>query len=403
MSIYTPIILYIDPGTGSLLISTVIGIALTLLFTLKGFFYKMIGYLSGKKVKGDNNFTGRLVIFNEGRNYSGVFTPVVEELIRLEEDFVYLSADKDDELLQINSPYGETHYIGKIKQAIIFLNSMKAKMCVMTTPQLNILTLKRSKDVLHYCHLIHSPTDIHAYKKFAFDYFDSVLCSSDFQIANLRQLENDRNSKEKTLLKTGCTYLDKVQTNSSKNADSILLAPTWGDKSFFGKHGLSLINQLLSGGHKIIFRPHPQSWISDSELLKVVVDKYSEHHNFTIDQAVNNSESIAQSKLLICDLSGMVYDYVFTNKKPVIAFDFLWDDGGYESSDIDNPTSTTYLLKEAGQLVDIDNITDIDTIVKRVIDIKIDDKVIDKHIFNFQKATQVACSQILDLFNKTQL
>ena len=28
-----------------------------------------------------------------------------------------------------------------------------------------------------------------------------------------------------------------------------------------------LISKLLEHGHKVIFRPHPQSWVSDKELM----------------------------------------------------------------------------------------------------------------------------------------
>ncbi|MDA3854035.1 MAG: CDP-glycerol glycerophosphotransferase family protein [Bacteroidales bacterium] len=394
------VILYIDPGTGSLLISATIGIALTLAFTLKGFFYKLIARLSGQSTKASNNFSGRLVFFSEGKNYSGVFTPVIEELIRQEKNFVYLSAEEDDALLQTDSPYCETHYIGKIKQAVIFLNTLKAKMCIMTTPQLNILTLRSSKDVIHYCHLIHSPTDIHAYKKFAFDYFDSVLCSSNFQIRHLRELEKTRNSKKKLLLKTGCTYLDRINLPKESIGKAILLAPTWGRKSFFGAYGISIIDQLLSGKHQVIYRPHPQSWVSDKETVQEVIDKYKSHPNFKLDRDVDNSLSLAQSQLLICDMSGMAYDYVFTNKKPVISIDFKWYDGGYESSDLNEVTSTSLLLEEIGQFVKPEEIININAIVKRVLTTTISDEVIDQHLFNFQKATPIACMQILELFDQ---
>jgi len=118
-----------------------------------------------------------------------------------------LSADEEDEGLLLTNDCVETHYIGNIRQAIFVLNQLKAKVCVMTTPQLDVIALKRSKDVDHYCHIIHSPTDIHAYKKFAFDYFDSVLCSSEAQINNLKFLEYERNSLPKQLLRTGLHVL----------------------------------------------------------------------------------------------------------------------------------------------------------------------------------------------------
>ena len=66
--------LYIDPGTGSLLISSIIGLVLTFLFTLKGFFfYKIASRFTGKTLYLKNDFSGKLVFFSEGQRYWSVF------------------------------------------------------------------------------------------------------------------------------------------------------------------------------------------------------------------------------------------------------------------------------------------------------------------------------------------
>lgn len=218
-------------------------------------------------------------------------------------------------------------------------------------------------------------------------------------MSNLRQLETDRKSHRKELYETGCTYLDLTSNSEIHKGDSVLLAPTWGDKSFFSSCGLEMINYLLLGGYKIIYRPHPQSWISDRALLKLVLDRFEKHPKFSIDKDVDNSNSIAKSQIMICDISGVIYDYVFSQRKPVIAVDFAWNDGGYESSDINAPTSTSLLLAEVGQFIKPEEVSNICSTVERVMKIKISNEVINKHIFNYKKATPVATSQILDIYN----
>ncbi len=399
--IITSTLAYIDPGTGSILISTIIGIILTLIFTVKGFFYRIIARLSGKSIKITNDFSGKLVFFSEGENYWNVFKPVLENYIEKKQDFVYLTADNNDPGLNIKSEFSESYYIGNIKQAIIVLNKLKADMCVMTTPQLNVITLKRSKYVRHYCHLIHSPTDIHAYKKFAFDYFDSVLCSSKYQIENLCQLEKDRKRKKKILKATGCTYYDVIDIEESQKGESVLIAPTWGARTFFADYGEILINNLLKGGYRVIYRPHPQSWISDKELLEKIITRFKTNPLFSIDKSTNNNDALSKAKLLICDItSGMVYDVVFIHKKPVIAFDFEWDNGGYEASDIINETSTKYLLEDVGKVVSVKDVSMICEIIKKVSDKKINDEIIDKHIYNFRQAGAIAADQILSIYKE---
>lgn len=391
-------VLYIDPGTGSLLASAIIGFLISILYSVKGLYYKVLNLFFGVQGNIVSDFSGRIVFFSEGKSYWRVYKSVVLELIRTKQDFVYLSADKEDEGLSLTSDFAEAHYIGNIKKAIFVLNQLKAKVCVMTTPQLDVIALKRSKDVEHYCHIIHSPTDIHAYKKFAFDYFDSVLCSSEAQIDNLKFLESERKSVPKKLLRTGCTYYDVFLSDHENNGDAILLAPTWGDRTFFKSCGKEIVGNLLEGGYKVIFRPHPQSWISDKELLNDIVTSYSSNPNLIIDKEVEGEKAISQSNLLICDItSGMLFDMAFVYKKPVVAIKFDWKDGGYESASLIKETAAIELLKEVGDVINSEDVKDISVIVDKAVSKTITQEIIDKHIFNFQHAGKLAAEQIISI------
>jgi len=397
-----PLLSYIDPGTGSLLISLLAGIALSLLYSIRGIYYK-ISSLTGRNLGGKTSldFPGQLVFFSEGQTYWRVYQTVLAELIKRKQHFVYLSADKDDKGLRLQSEYAETHYIGGIKQAIVRINKLKAKLCIMTTPQLDVISLKRSKQVDHYCHIVHSPTDVHAYKLFAFDYFDSVLCSSPFQIESLRSLETRREGRRKKLFETGCSYYDVFPVASQKAGEAILVAPTWGDRTFFKTSGIEILAGLLHGGHQVIFRPHPQSWISDKQLMQDVCNQFGEREKFTIDRKVGGEDAIRDSKLMICDItSGMVYDMALAYKKPVVAIQSDWKNGGYESSNIPGPTTAIKLLKEVGAIVPAEKIGDIASIVDIVSSKKVTEEIINRHIFNFQKTGPVAAQQILQLLNQ---
>lgn len=396
-------LLYIDPGTGSLLISALVGFALTLLYTLKGLFYKVSYLFSGKGEGHLPDLTGEIVFFSEGKGYWRVFRPVIEEMIRREQKVVYLTADRDDPGLALSSEFVQTYYLGKIKQAIFHLNRLKAGVCVMTTPQLDVVALRRSENVGHYCHIIHSPTDIHAYKKFAFDYFDSVLCSSTAQIENLRFLEQDRGSQPKQIFRTGCTYYDVFAPDDGESGDAVLLAPTWGDRTFFKSSGKDILRHLLAGGHEVIFRPHPQSWISDKVLMDEVINEFGANPKLTIDRATGGESAISKSKLLVCDItSGMVFDMAFAYKKPVVAISFDWKNGGYESSDLIKQTASIDLLQDIGAVVDAQSVEKISQTVDLVAGNKITQQIIDKHIFNFRSSGKVAAEQILSLSKTIQ-
>ena len=388
---------YIDPGTGSLAVSALLGIGTTILFSIKGFFYKISSLITGKKIKLENDFEGKLVFFNEGKNYWAVFKPIIDELVKREVSFVYFTADKEDPGLKFKSPYFEKYYLGEIKHAILFLNKLKAKLVVMTTPQLNIMDLKRSKEVKHYSHLLHTATDIHLYKKFAFDYFDSVLCSSNFQIENIRQLERDRGTRKKQLFKSGFAYYDNLK-DEVLEGEYVVLAPTWGEKTFMNSHGKRLLRTLLDAGHKVIFRPHPQSWISDVKLLEEINKEFEGEDNFTLDKSPDNNSTLQKAKFLICDISGIIYDLIFVYKKIVIAVDSGVSLKGYEGYTVEKEDSAMILLEDAGKFIKTSELENINSILEKLSKKKISQSMIDKHIFNFRNASKITTDHILSIY-----
>ena len=53
LSIATPAYAYLDPGTGSMLISAVLGVAAALALAVKMFWYRLIGFFRGKRPAAD--------------------------------------------------------------------------------------------------------------------------------------------------------------------------------------------------------------------------------------------------------------------------------------------------------------------------------------------------------------
>jgi len=393
-------ILYIDPGTGSLIISLIIAA----LISLKNFFinsyYELKSLITNKNYKRKVNFSEDLVFFSEGEKYWNVFQPVIKELFKKKQKVIYLTAENSDPGLKINSEFIESYYIGNMNDALVFLNKLKAKFLVSTTPQLDIFSWKYTKNIRHYCYINHSPVDIHSYKKFAFDYYDSILCTSEFQITNLIELEKKRESKKKTLLKTGCTYYDIEREIKYTNKEFILLAPTWGERSFFSKSGISIIEKLLKANFDIVYRPHPQSFLTEKKLIESIELKFGENEKFKIDKSTDNFETLSRSSILITDISsGMIYDSIFKFNIPVIAVDFNWYDGSYESSDLETISSTKLLINEYGKVISAEEDFKVDEVVMSINNKNFSYENIDKYIFNYKKASRIACNQILELFN----
>ncbi len=53
LSIASPAYAYLDPGTGSMLISAVLGVAAAVALAVKMFWYRLIGFLRGKRPAAD--------------------------------------------------------------------------------------------------------------------------------------------------------------------------------------------------------------------------------------------------------------------------------------------------------------------------------------------------------------
>ena len=328
---------YLDPGSGSLLFYFLIGAFATLIYSIKNFIFKIKAhikkYMHGEKV----NFEKKrnIVFYSEGGHYWSTFKSVIEELLNQGVECSYYSSDKNDEGLKYNSPKLETMFIGNGQYSQMSLNYLKAKILVMTTPQLDVLHLKRSKDVDYFVHLIHSPIDVFKYKPFSFDFFDCIMCSGYYQIDHLRMIEKNRNLKSKKLLETGLVYFDELlKTKKEKNSLNdvkndqkiILIAPTWGRSSLLNKTGFNSIKILIDAGFEVILRPHPQSYISDLELIKEIEMKCNKSDQVSIDNNPNAQESMEKAHLMVSDVSGIIFDFSFVYEKPVVTFKSLLDE-----------------------------------------------------------------------------
>ena len=419
---------YIDPGSGSLLSSALVGLSLALVFYIRALFYRIFNIVAGKRKACDSDFADQLVIFSEGCHYWPVFEPVCAELLNRGQSFVYLTAGKDDPGLDCLAQSGDQAralYLGRLNSAIYTMNRLKAKMCVMTTPQLDIMQLKRSPHVGHYCHVMHSPSDVHTYEKFAFDYFDSVLCTSQHVINNLKLLEQKRQTeymrkkgllRERKLFATGCPYYQQyfaespaaenkvlaaetgAKALSKAEEPCLLLASSWGARSFLNQIDL-ILEQLLSLPFRVIFRPHPQAWKSDKEKLERVQKQYGEH--IEIDCAVDNRPVLQRADVLVCDVSGIIYDFAFVYQKPVLAlFHDQVEIMGYEASDVEAPDSVFELLEDVGAYLPLEQLSCLGELLPQVMQKQLSRELIDKHIFHFDNAGRVAAQQIMGLFQR---
>jgi hypothetical protein len=331
--------LYIDPGTGSMLFSILIGAAATAYFLARALIIKAKVFFSGGRVKAASGMLS-YVIYCEGLQYWNVFKPILDEFEKRELTLAYLTSAENDPVFQAGYQYIKPEFIGEGNKAFARLNLLRARIVLMTTPGLDVYQLKRSKGVAHYAHILHMPSDATLYRLFGLDYFDSVLLTGDYQAQDIRTLEKMRGIPEKQLVTAGCTYLDvydeKIHDVSGESGHpfTVLVSPSWGKSALLSRYGEKLLDPLARTGWRIIIRPHPQSKKSESVLLDRLVKKYKDRENIEWDYKGENIYSLAKADIMISDFSGIIFDYAFLRDKPVIYVNQGMDLRPYDADDI---------------------------------------------------------------------
>ncbi|MEI0448076.1 CDP-glycerol glycerophosphotransferase family protein [Brachyspira intermedia] len=369
---------YIDPGTGSLLFSALFGIIGTLFFLSKALLIKLktMSFSKSKNIETEASKKARIIIYGEDKRYYNVFKPIIEELIRLEIPVIYYSSSEDDPMFDIKSDLLHTEFIGVGNMAYAKLNFIEADICLMTTPNLDVFQLKRSKGVKKYVHIFHAPSEAALYCLYSLDFFDAVLLNGENQVSDIRELEGTRNTKVKDLEIIGSTYLDELDKKKNeamksviKDTDkrTVLIAPSWGMNGLLTRFGEKLIDPILDSGYHVIVRPHPQSLIVEKDMIEKLKNKYKDNSNLEWDFNRDNIYSLSKADVMLSDFSGVIFDYAFLFNKPTIIPSFTFDKRGYDAIELKGETWTFKTLPNISVSIDENNFVNISSIVEDTI------------------------------------
>ena len=362
---------YIDPGTGSLLFSALFGIIGTLFFLSKALLIKLKTFSFADKInKKENISKAKIIIYGEDKRYYNVFKPIIEELINLEIPTIYYSSSYDDKIFEIKSDFLKSEFIGTGNKAYAKLNFIEADICLMTTPNLDVFQLKRSKGVKKYVHITHSSAETSTYCLYSLDFFDAVFLNGQHQIRDIRELENKRNTIIKDLYVVGNPYLDELSkmketiTKENNNKKTILIAPSWGMNCLFRRFGEKLLDNVVNSDYNIIIRPHPQSLISDKDIIDKFQNRYKGKNNVEWDFNRVNIYSLSKADIMISDFSGVIFDYAFLFEKPVIIPSFTFDKRGTDAIEIDEEVWTFETIPKISFKLDENNFSNISQIIE---------------------------------------
>ena len=354
-----PVLLYIDPGTGSMLFTIIIGAVSAGFFVLQKFKLKLKFLLSGGKAGTVNADKIPFVIFSDSKRYWNVFKPICDEFENRKIDVEFWTMSEDDPALTIKYEHVHAKFIGEGNKAFSKLNIMNAGVVLATTPGLDVLQWKRSKNVDYYIHILHQPGDTTFYRMFGLDHYDAVLISGEYEEKQLRDIEKLRNIKQRETCLTGITYLDTMKaryeaekdssdTKKDKDSKTVLLAPTWGQTAILSRFGEKIISALVDTGYNIIIRPHPQSFESEKELMDDLMKKFPNGDKLSWNRDNDNFNVLKQSDIMITDFSGVMFDYALIFDRPFIYADIEFDKSAYDAAWLDEDMWTLRILPHIG-------------------------------------------------------
>ena len=200
-----------------------------------------------------------VVFYAESRYYFQYYEQIIHDLLETGKVSVtYISSDKNDPLFNAQwKNFKAVH----VKWLLGFLFSkIQSSVMIMTMPDLGNYLFKRSAGVGHYIYMFHAAVSTHQqYRQHAFDNYDAVFCTGDYQRNEIRKAEELYKLKPKDIIKYGYPLFDKLnglKTSSEKKA--ILVAPSWYNEGIFNTCFEELIKELSKLPYQMIIRSHPE-------------------------------------------------------------------------------------------------------------------------------------------------
>ena len=274
-----------------------------------------------------------IVFYSENENSMLIFKSLISELTNKHNlNICYVTSSKDESILKKPNNKIKSFFIGDgVVRTKFFLN-LKAKILIMTMPDLETFHIKKSKVYpVHYVYLFHSMVSTHLiYRRSAFEHFDSIFCVGNYQLDEIRSTEKLYNLKPKNLIRYGYSHLDNLLEKYSKrillpknneNKLHILLAPSWSDDGLFENISEKVIDILLREGYKVTFRPHPMTQKKSKKKIDRITEKFSKNESFLLEQNIFNFDSFLFSDIMITDWSGAALEFAFAFEKPVLFID----------------------------------------------------------------------------------
>ncbi len=395
----TPAIAYIDPGTGSALLYVVSGVVVSLYFAVRGLYYRLVDLAVRARFRDQ---VCEIAVHGEDPRYETTFLPILNRLAAQGREVTYFTMYARDESFA-PLPGGVVHR--EIPSGMVgyaYLNNLQAVLLVTTTPQLDVMTFRRSRRVRHYSIVSHALGESRYVRPYAYDYYDSVLCCGPVLKSNIRRMEGIRSLPAKKLLDTGIPHyedlLRRAQAAPPPGEETVVLvAPSWGPLSMFEAFGTDFVEQIARR-YRVIVRPHPQMKVSQSALYQRILGL----EGVTVDTSRSPSEAMSMAHILLSDISGITHEFAFIYGRPVVIIDRKQVQGGLEGEVLGGDSELKLRCSEFIVPIDPTEIERVTDHLERVLTNHSPERlrrVRDELVYNFSSGADVAARQLGELYD----
>lgn len=266
-----------------------------------------------------------VVFYAESRHYYPYFEKLLSDLLKGADLTVcYITSDKKDPLLQ-QAPAGMRVICCKWMLGFLF-KQLRTDVLVMTMPDLGNYFLKRSAGVGRYVYVFHAAVSTHLqYSKHAFDNYDTIFCTGEYQVQEIRRAEELYQLPAKKLVPYGYPLFAKLgqeQKAAKANAKPvILLAPSWFAGCIFETCIEELLRALSKLNCTVLVRSHPEYEKRYPSRFRQIKKMMAGYPGMQADTNTDVIESILAADILITDRSGIAFEFSFGAGKPVLFID----------------------------------------------------------------------------------
>ena len=361
----------------------------------------------------------RKIVFYSEDDFSYIhFEKLIEELInKYGHDITYLTSQLDDPLFQKKVEGLTVFYVGNgVARTSLFI---KLKASILVMPDLETYHIKRSKiSEVHYVYLFHAMVSTHSnYRKSAFDHFDTIFLTGNYQGREIRATEKVYNLKEKSLVEVGYPRLESLMADVDqwrrKNAVSqnrsqvpkVIVAPTWGDHAILETIGNKLIQLLLEKEFDVTVRPHPQTTRLRPDVIDQLLEQFSSSRNFRLEIDIRDKSTLYNADVMISDWSGVAIEYAFSCERPVIFIDVPKKRNNPEAGKIDMVPVEVSIRNDIGVVVSPDELESLpmvisDCIANREEYLSEIEKIRNAYVFNLNTSVEVGSAHLHKLVSK---